>query len=71
MLGFADSLRMQTRGFQVHEVVNIGKEMKMLYMGLATTEETVIKGQIWSVVSSAPRSRDASSSNAIKLKPSP
>jgi NitT/TauT family transport system substrate-binding protein len=43
VLGFADSLRMQTRGFQVHEVVNIGKEIKMLYMGLATTEETVVK----------------------------
>ena len=34
---------MQTRGFQVHEVVNIGKEIKMLYTGLATTEETVVK----------------------------
>ena len=43
VLGFADSLRMQTRGFQVHEVVNIGKEIKMLYTGLATTEETVVK----------------------------
>jgi len=43
VLGFADSLRMQTRGFQVHEVVNIGQEIKMLYMGLATTEETVVK----------------------------
>jgi len=43
VLGFADSLRMQTRGFQVHEVVNIGKEIKMLYMGLATSEETVVK----------------------------
>lgn len=43
VLGFADSLRMQTRGFQVHEVVNIGKEIKMLYTGLATTEETVAK----------------------------
>lgn len=43
VLGFADSLRMQTRGFPVHEVVNIGKEIKMLYTGLATTEETVVK----------------------------
>lgn len=43
VLGFADSLRMQTRGFPVHEVVNIGKEIKMLYTGLATTEETLVK----------------------------
>lgn len=43
VLGFADSLRMQTRGFPVHEVVNIGKEIKMLYTGLATSEETVVK----------------------------
>lgn len=43
VLGFADSLRMQSRGFPVHEVVNIGKEIKMLYTGLATSEETVIK----------------------------
>jgi NitT/TauT family transport system substrate-binding protein len=43
VLGFADSLLMQTRGFPVHEVVNIGKEIKMLYMGLATSEETVVK----------------------------
>jgi len=43
VLGFADSLRMQTRGFPVHEVVNIGKEIKMLYTGLAAAEETVVK----------------------------
>src|SRR6185295_8750842 len=43
VLGFADSLLMQTRGFPVHEVVNIGKEIKMLYMGLATSEETLVK----------------------------
>ncbi|HYA28948.1 MAG TPA: ABC transporter substrate-binding protein [Acidobacteriota bacterium] len=43
VLGFADSLRMQSRGFQVHEVANIGKEIKMLYTGLAASEETVVK----------------------------
>jgi len=43
VLGFADSLRMQTRGFAVHEVANIGKEIKMLYTGLAAAEETVVK----------------------------
>jgi len=43
VLGFADSLRMQTRGFPVHEVVNIGQEIKMLYTGLAAAEETVVK----------------------------
>ena len=43
VLGFADSLRMQTRGFPVHEVANIGKEIKMLYTGLAAAEETVVK----------------------------
>jgi len=43
VLGFADSLRMQTRGFPVHEVVNIGKEIKMLYTGLAASEEMVVK----------------------------
>ena len=43
VLGFADSLRMQTRGFPVHEVANIGKEIKMLYTGLAASEETVVK----------------------------
>jgi len=43
VLGFADSLRMQTRGFPVHEVVNIGKEIKMLYTGLAAAEETLVK----------------------------
>jgi ABC-type nitrate/sulfonate/bicarbonate transport system substrate-binding protein len=43
VLGFADSLLMQTRGFPAHEVVNIGKEIKMLYMGLATSEETMVK----------------------------
>ncbi|MBM2805734.1 MAG: transporter substrate-binding protein [Deltaproteobacteria bacterium] len=43
VLGFADSLRMQTRGFAVHEVANIGKEIKMLYTGLAASEEMVVK----------------------------
>ena len=43
VLGFADSLRMQTRGFPVHEVVNIGKEIKMLYTGLAASEEMIVK----------------------------
>jgi ABC-type nitrate/sulfonate/bicarbonate transport system substrate-binding protein len=43
VLGFADSLRMQTRGFPVHEVANIGKEIKMLYTGLAASEEMVVK----------------------------
>ena len=43
VLGFADSLRMQSRGFAVHEVVNIGKEIKMLYTGLAASEDMVVK----------------------------
>lgn len=43
ILGFADSLRMQSRGFQVHEVANVGKEIKMLYTGLATSEDMVVK----------------------------
>ena len=43
VLGFADSLRMQTRGFAVHEVADIGKEIKMLYTGLATSEDMVVK----------------------------
>jgi NitT/TauT family transport system substrate-binding protein len=43
VLGFADSLRMQSRGFAVHEVANIGKEIKMLYTGLAASEDMVVK----------------------------
>lgn len=43
VLGFADSLRMQSRGFAVHEVANIGKEIKMLYTGLATSEDMIVK----------------------------
>jgi NitT/TauT family transport system substrate-binding protein len=43
VLGFADSLHLQSRGFPVHEVANIGKEIKMLYTGLATSEELIVK----------------------------
>ena len=43
VLGFADTRLVKSRGFQVHEAVNIGKEIKMLYTGLATTEELLAK----------------------------
>jgi NitT/TauT family transport system substrate-binding protein len=43
VLGFADSYLLQTRGHPVHEVANIGKEIKMLYTGLATSEELLVK----------------------------
>ncbi|TMA60686.1 MAG: ABC transporter substrate-binding protein [Deltaproteobacteria bacterium] len=43
VLGFADSRTLQTRGYPVHEVANIGKEIKMLYTGLATSEELLVK----------------------------
>jgi ABC-type nitrate/sulfonate/bicarbonate transport system substrate-binding protein len=43
VLGFADTLRMQSRGFAVHEVANIGKEIKMLYTGLAVSEDLSVK----------------------------
>jgi NitT/TauT family transport system substrate-binding protein len=43
VLGFADSRMLQTRGYAVHEVANIGKEIKMLYTGLATSEELLVK----------------------------
>ena len=43
VLGFADTRLVKSRGFQVHEVANIGKEIKMLYTGLATTEELLTK----------------------------
>ena len=43
MLGFADSRTLQTRGYPVHEVANIGKEIKTLYTGLATSEEMLVK----------------------------
>jgi len=43
VLGFADSRTLQTRGYAVHEVANIGKEIKTLYTGLATSEEMLVK----------------------------
>jgi ABC-type nitrate/sulfonate/bicarbonate transport system substrate-binding protein len=43
VLGFADSHLLQTRGYSVHEVANIGREIKMLYTGLATAEELLVK----------------------------
>ena len=43
VLGFADSLLIQSRGYPIHEVANIGKEIKMLYTGLATSEELLVK----------------------------
>jgi len=43
VLGFADSRLLQTRGYPVHEVANIGKEIKMLYTGLATSEDLLVK----------------------------
>ena len=43
VLGFADSRTLQIRGYPVHEVANIGKEIKMLYTGLATSEELLVK----------------------------
>jgi len=43
VLGFADSRTLQTRGYPVHEVANIGKEIKMLYTGLATSAELLVK----------------------------
>jgi NitT/TauT family transport system substrate-binding protein len=43
VLGFSDSHLLQTRGHPVHEVANIGKEIKMLYTGLAMSEELLVK----------------------------
>ena len=43
VLGFADSHLLQTRGYSVHEVADIGKEIKMLYTGLATSEDMLMK----------------------------
>ena len=43
VLGFSDSHLLQTRNHPVHEVANIGKEIKMLYTGLATAEELLVK----------------------------
>ena len=43
VLGFSDSHLLQTRNQPVHEVADIGKEIKMLYTGLATSEELLVK----------------------------
>ena len=43
VLGFSDSHLLQTRNHPVHEVANIGKEIKMLYTGLAAAEELAVK----------------------------
>lgn len=43
VLGFADSHLLETRGYPVHEVANIGREIKMLYTGLATSEALLVK----------------------------
>ena len=43
VLGFADARTLQSRGYPVHEVANIGKEIKMLYTGLATSEDLLVK----------------------------
>jgi NitT/TauT family transport system substrate-binding protein len=43
VLGFADARTLQTRGYAVYEVANIGKEIKMLYTGLATAEDFLVK----------------------------
>jgi NitT/TauT family transport system substrate-binding protein len=43
VLGFSDSHLLQTRNHPVHEIANIGKEIKMLYTGLATSEDFLIK----------------------------
>ena len=43
VLGFSDSHLLQTRGHPVHEVADIGKEIKMLYTGLATSEELLAR----------------------------
>jgi NitT/TauT family transport system substrate-binding protein len=43
VLGFSDSHLLQTRNHPVHEIANIGKEIKMLYTGLATSEELLVK----------------------------
>ena len=45
VLGFSDSHLLQTRNHPVHEIANIGKEIKMLYTGLAASEELLIKRQ--------------------------
>ena len=43
VLGFSDSHLLQTRNHPVHEIANIGKEIKMLYTGLATSEDLLVK----------------------------
>jgi NitT/TauT family transport system substrate-binding protein len=43
VLGFSDSHLLQTRNHPVHEVADIGKEIKMLYTGLAASEELLVK----------------------------
>lgn len=43
VLGFSDSHLLQTRGHPVHEIADIGKEIKMLYTGLATSEDLLVK----------------------------
>jgi ABC-type nitrate/sulfonate/bicarbonate transport system substrate-binding protein len=43
VLGFSDSHLLQTRNHPVHEIANIGKEIKMLYTGLAASEELLVK----------------------------
>jgi NitT/TauT family transport system substrate-binding protein len=43
VLGFADSRLLQSRGYPVHEVANIGREIKTLYTGLATSEDLLAK----------------------------
>jgi ABC-type nitrate/sulfonate/bicarbonate transport system substrate-binding protein len=43
VLGFADSRLLQSRGYPVHEVANIGKEIKTLYTGLATSEDLLAR----------------------------
>src|SRR5262249_46681161 len=42
-VGFAYARTLQTRGYPVPEVANIGKEIKMLYTGLATSEDLLVK----------------------------
>ena len=61
VLGFADSHLLQTRGYPVHEVANIGREIKMLYTGLATAEELLVKRPDLVRRLFAQRSRDGSS----------
>jgi hypothetical protein len=43
-LGFADSRTLQTRGYPVHEVANIGKGNQNALHGLATSEDMLSSG---------------------------